>query len=88
MGNDNLEYFHTYYEPEQLKEYLSSLDEKEFYDTNVDITSSDNFLALQTCVRDRDDLRLIVIAKEIEVIDIFDKNINKKCCLKNRIKLK
>lgn len=88
MGNDNLEYFHTYYEPEQLKEYLSSLDEKEFYDTNVDITSSDNFLALQTCVRDKDDLCLIVIAKEIEVIDIFDKNINKKCCLKNRIKLK
>lgn len=65
MGNENLEYFHPQYEDEQLQNYLNSVSEKEFYDTGVEITSQDRFLTLQTCVRNRDDLRLIIIAKQI-----------------------
>ena len=42
--------------------------EIEFYNTGIEITPVDRFLTLQTCVENRDDLRLIVIAKEVEVI--------------------
>lgn len=65
LGNENLEYFHPQYEDEQLQSYLNSVSEKAFYDTGVEITPQDRFLTLQTCVRNRDDLRLIVIAKQI-----------------------
>ena len=40
--------------------------ERAMYDTNVEIEASDSILTLQTCVRNRDDLRLIVVAVEID----------------------
>ena len=63
---DNMQYHHTNFDSEYFKEYSKAIDEAKFYDTGVEITDKDHLLTLQTCVRDRDDLRLIVIAKEIE----------------------
>lgn len=64
MDNPNLEYYHPDYGNE-LEGYLKSIEEKAFYKTKVKITSEDKFVTLQTCVRDRDDLRLIVVAKQV-----------------------
>lgn len=38
--------------------------ERSMYQTDVEVDGDDNLLTLQTCVRNRDDLRLIVVAKE------------------------
>ncbi len=66
MGSEDLEYFHTEYTPDELEAYLENVKEAEFYDTGIEITAGDRFVTLQTCVRDRDDLRLIVICKEVD----------------------
>ena len=39
-----------------------------FIDSGVDFDLNDHLLTLQTCVRNREDLRLIVVSKEIERI--------------------
>ena len=66
MDSDKLIYFLTNYSNEELNSYLNSVDEVKFYDTGVEISIGDKFLTLQTCVRNRNDLRLIILAKEIE----------------------
>jgi hypothetical protein len=66
MDSDKLIYFLTNYSDEDLSSYISSVDEVKFYDTGVEIGTGDKFLTLQTCVRNRNDLRLIILAKEIE----------------------
>ena len=68
MGNENLEYFHPNYEPEQFENYIANVKEKQFYNTGLDLAEGERMLTLQTCVRDRDDLRLIVVAKETNVV--------------------
>lgn len=68
MGNENLEYFHPNYEPEQFENYIANVKEKQFYNTGFDLAEGERMLTLQTCVRDRDDLRLIVVAKETNVV--------------------
>ncbi|MBQ4342626.1 MAG: class B sortase [Erysipelotrichaceae bacterium] len=40
--------------------------DRSMYKTDVEIEGDDNLLTLQTCVRNRSDLRLIVVAKEID----------------------
>lgn len=65
MDNPNLEYFHTEYSEEDFLTYIQHVEEKQFYDTNETVSKDNKLLTLQTCVRDRDDLRLIVIAKQI-----------------------
>lgn len=65
MGNPMMEYFHTNYDKEYFEVYKGKLEEQAFYETGVDIKMEDKLLTLQTCVRNRDDLRLIVVAKEI-----------------------
>lgn len=65
MNNPQMEYWHTNYEESYFNEYLKTIEKKSFYDTGVDLTMDDNFITLQTCVRNRDDLRLIVVAKQI-----------------------
>lgn len=65
MGSETLIYYNTNYSDEDLNKYLSYVDESKFYDTGVEIGKGDRFLTLQTCVRNRDDLRLIIVAKEI-----------------------
>ena len=69
MGHQSVEpgseYLLPRYSASQLETYLEYVSGSEFYDTGVEITSQDRFLTLQTCVDHHDDLRLIIIAKEI-----------------------
>lgn len=44
---------------------MKTIEIKEFYHIDEDLTIDDRWLTLQTCVRNRDDLRLIVLAKEV-----------------------
>ena len=62
---EGMEYMRTNFNEEELKTYKSMLESKLFYDTGKEITMDDKFITLQTCVQDRDDLRLIIVAKEI-----------------------
>ena len=63
-----MEYMYTAFNDDDLAYYLGRVKEIEFHNTGIEITPVDRFLTLQTCVENRDDLRLIVIAKEVEVI--------------------
>ena len=47
-----------------LNEFLKYPNQKQFYDTGVDIYYGDSFITLQTCVRNQETKRLIVVAKE------------------------
>ena len=58
-------YMYPNYTEEEFYDYLNIMEEKAFYDTGVDINYEDYLLTLQTCVKDRDDLRLIVVAREV-----------------------
>ncbi len=66
MDSKTLIYYLTNYTSEELTNYLNAVKAVEFYDTGVEINDGDKFLTLQTCVRKRDDLRLIIVAKEVE----------------------
>ncbi len=66
MDNPTLEYFHPNYEQNYFQLYMDMVKQKEFYSTGNELSMNDKFLTLQTCVRDRDDLRLIVLAKLVE----------------------
>ena len=46
-------------------EFVKYADKKKLYNTDVKIDENDNILTLQTCVRNDDYKRLIVVAKEI-----------------------
>lgn len=60
------EYMLPSYTDKQLKQYLNYVSKHEFYNTGIEIGSEDHFMTLQTCVEHHDDLRLVIIAKEIE----------------------
>lgn len=62
---DDMQYYHTNFDEEYFDVYMQAIEDNQFYDTGVEISHDDHLLTLQTCVRNRDDLRLIVIAKEI-----------------------
>lgn len=64
---EGMEYMFTNFTDEGLKYYFDRVSEVEFYETGVEITPEDKFLTLQTCVENRDDLRLIIVAKQVEV---------------------
>ncbi len=64
MDDPTLEYFHVNYE-EMLIPYIESISKKVLYETGVVIEEGDKFITLQTCIRNRDDLRLIIVAKEL-----------------------
>lgn len=63
-----MEYMRPNFSDEELEYYLNKVEEEEFYNTNVEIASGDKFLTLQTCVENHDELKLIVVAKQIEVV--------------------
>lgn len=65
MDNPVLEYFHTEYDADYFSVYLEQVRKRALYDSEEKLTSEDSLLTLQTCVRNRDDLRLIVIARQI-----------------------
>ena len=68
-----MEYMFPEFSDEALDYYLNGIEAVEFYDTGVEITSEDKFITFQTCVKNRDDLRLIIVSKEIDRI-AFDEN--------------
>lgn len=60
LNADYPQYYQTSYS--NIKDYLEDIAITEFYDTGIEITNKSKLLTLQTCVRNRDDLRLIVVA--------------------------
>ena len=67
---DNLMYYVTEFSPEYFAQYKPAVEEQQFYDTGVNYNEDDRFLTLQTCVENHNELRLIVLAKETERINI------------------
>lgn len=71
---DTLQYYRTNYEydyynnPDEgyYDEYIDKMEEVKLYDTGVKLTNNDNTLTLQTCYEANDNLREIVVAKEIK----------------------
>lgn len=50
---------------DQFNQYVELAGAKEFYDTGVEFSTGDKLITLQTCVKNKDELRLIIIGKEI-----------------------
>lgn len=67
MDSQTLKYYETNYDENFFKIYVSELEKKQLYDTGETLNYNDKWLTLQTCVRNRDDLRLIIVAKEINI---------------------
>ncbi len=65
MDSETLQYYYTYYDEDYFNTYYAAVKEADFYDTGESLTMDDHWISLQTCVRNRDDLRLIVLAKEV-----------------------
>ncbi len=63
---DDLCYYVPEFSDEYFQSYISRVKQEEFYDTGVEFTNKDHLLTMQTCVYLREDLRLIVVAKEVE----------------------
>lgn len=68
--NPQTKYYLTGYDSEYMDQYKEAINEQSFYEIDADFDENDKLLTLQTCVENRDDLRLIVIAKLIEETDI------------------
>ena len=62
---DYMEYYLSEYTDEYFDKYKEKIKSLEFYDTGVDFSNGDNLLTLQTCVENREDLREIVLCKEV-----------------------
>lgn len=63
---DDMEYFRPYFTKDYMDVFKERIAERRFYDTGIEIDENMKLLTLQTCVADHDELRLIVIAKEID----------------------
>jgi len=61
------EYYYNEYSTEEFTTFINNVKKLSLYDTGIELTASDKWLTLQTCVDDRADLRLIIIAKEIDI---------------------
>ena len=67
---DDLNYMLSEYDEITFDKYMKALKKVEFYDTKVKLKADSHLLTMQTCVSNRPDLRLIVVAKEIENIKL------------------
>lgn len=63
--DEYLEYYLTEYDDDYFNKYKDKIKSIEFYDTGVDFSNEDNLLTLQTCVEGHDDLRQIVLCKQV-----------------------
>ncbi|MBR5289777.1 MAG: hypothetical protein IKU28_02150, partial [Erysipelotrichaceae bacterium] len=68
LGSEGVEYDYTNYTKSYFNNYIAHVQKNNRIKTEETISYEDKMLTLQTCVRDREDLRLIVIAKQIESI--------------------
>lgn len=66
---EDMQYYTTNFTEEYFNTYKAAILKEAFYDTGVDFDYSDRFVTLQTCVENRDDLREIVLAKEVKRYD-------------------
>lgn len=64
-AEDGFEFYYPNYTREQFDKYISNVSDKAFYDTGVTISYDDKMLTLQTCVKNHDELREVVLLKEI-----------------------
>ena len=62
---DDMQYYWTNYSNDYFDIYFNTVENASFYDTGVTIGQSDKFLTLLTCVENHDELRLVVLCKEI-----------------------
>ncbi len=67
---DDMQFNMTNYDDDYFDIYMKTVNDNKFYSTGVDISYDDKMLTLQTCVKDHPELRLIVIAKEIEIKEL------------------
>ena len=74
---DDQQYYLTSFSDDYFDIYHQSVKEVEQYKTGLDFTKDDKLLTLQTCTRNREDLREIVIAVEKNVYKL-----DGKCTLK------
>ena len=63
---DGFEFYYPNYSEEQFNKYIDTVKKNAFYDTGVSITYNDKLLTLQTCVENHNELREIVLLKEID----------------------
>ncbi len=63
---DDMEYYRGNFTKEYLDVFKERISERRFYDTGIDYDENDKLLTMQTCVENHNELRLIVIAKEID----------------------
>ena len=71
-ARDDMEYYRPSFTKEYIDIFKERINERKFYDTGVDFDENSKLLTLQTCVLNRNDLRLIVIAKEIDRVRISE----------------
>ena len=63
---DGFEFYYPNYTEEQFDKYIDTVKKNAFYDTGVSADYNDKLLTLQTCVENHDELREIVLLKEID----------------------
>ncbi|MDO4501292.1 MAG: class B sortase [Erysipelotrichaceae bacterium] len=64
--NQNLIYYYTEYDQTYFEKYKYAIGDAQFYDTGKEYSVNDRFLTLQTCVENREDLREIVLCKQVD----------------------
>lgn len=64
--NDGFEFYYPNYSEEQFDKYIDTVKKNAFYDTGVSVDYNNKLLTLQTCVENHDELREIVLLKEID----------------------
>ncbi len=65
MKSDTLKYYKPNYDSDFFTTYYTAVKQADFYDTGETLTMNDHWISLQTCVRNHDELREIVLAKQI-----------------------
>jgi SrtB family sortase len=65
MQSETLKYYKVNYDSDFFAQYYSAVKEADFYDTGETLTMDDHWISLQTCVRNHDELREIVLAKQV-----------------------
>lgn len=63
--NSDIDYAKTEYTEEEMNQYISYINEHNLIQTDQQITSQDYLLTLQTDVKDNPDVKLIVVAKQV-----------------------
>lgn len=64
---NDLEYYSRIFDKEYFEKYKAAIKENQLYETGVDYNQEDRYLTLQTCVENHDELREIVLCKEISL---------------------